>query len=109
MLERGGSRAAPGQELFTVRETLHPSRRGSRTGLQDGGKCQVDRVSVAEKEKRQTGLSFRGDRILGQIENEADRKACRQVERSASPPEKVSMMTGALPETTRPCPSAPRP
>ncbi|MFE9611495.1 DUF6192 family protein [Streptomyces sp. NPDC006012] len=110
MRERGGHQAALGQELFTVRETLH--RLAEDIGLAyrtvENARWTASRWP---KDKRQTGVSFRVHRILGQIENEAERfatlakppaggkrwtvdeanrKVGRQVERPASPQEKIS-------------------
>ncbi|MEU1853760.1 DUF6192 family protein [Streptomyces sp. NPDC019990] len=110
MRERGGHQAAPGEELFTVREVLH--RLAGDIGLAyrtvENARWTASRWP---KDKRQTGVSFRVHRILGQIENEAERfatiakppasgkrwtvdeanrKVGRQVERPASPQEKIS-------------------
>ncbi|WP_369228615.1 DUF6192 family protein (plasmid) [Streptomyces sp. R39] len=109
MRERGGQHAAPGQELFTVRETLF--RLAEDIGLAyktvESARWTASRWP---KEHRQAGVSFRVHRILGQIENEAERFATiakppaggtrwtvdeanrrvgRQVERPASPQEKI--------------------
>ncbi|MER6126293.1 DUF6192 family protein [Streptomyces sp. NPDC001795] len=110
MRERGGQHAAPGQELFTVRETLF--RLAEDIGLAyktvESARWTASRWP---KEHRQAGVSFRVHRILGQIENEAERFATiakppaggtrwtvdeanrrvgRQVERPASPQEKIT-------------------
>ncbi|MFD7431189.1 DUF6192 family protein [Streptomyces sp. NPDC059818] len=110
MRERGGQQAAPGQELFTVRETLF--RLAEDIGLAyktvESARWAASRWP---KNKRQSGVSFRVHRILGQIENEAqrfatiakppvggtrwtvdeaNRKVGRQVERPASPREKIT-------------------
>jgi hypothetical protein len=110
MRERGGQHAAPGQELFTVRETLF--RLAEDIGLAyktvESARWTASRWP---KEHRQAAVSFRVHRILGQIENEAERFATiakppaggtrwtvdeanrrvgRQVERPASPQEKIT-------------------
>ncbi|MFF4806137.1 DUF6192 family protein [Streptomyces sp. NPDC001351] len=110
MRERGGQHAAPGQELFTVRETLF--RLAEDIGLAyksvESARWTASRWP---KEHRQAGVSFRVHRILGQIENEAERFATiakppaggtrwtvdeanrrvgRQVERPTSPQEKIT-------------------
>lgn len=110
MRERGAQHAAPGQELFTVRETLF--RLAEDIGLAyktvESARWTASRWP---KEHRQAGVSFRVHRILGQIENEAERLATiakppaggtrwtvdeanrrvgRQVERPASPQEKIT-------------------
>ncbi|MET9336074.1 DUF6192 family protein [Streptomyces cellulosae] len=110
MRERGGQPAAPGQELFTVRETLF--RLAEDIGLAyktvESARWTASRWP---KEHRQAGVSFRVHRILGQIENEAERfetiakppaggtrwtvdeanrRVGRQVERPASPQEKIT-------------------
>ncbi|CAM5671678.1 DUF6192 family protein [Streptomyces viridochromogenes] len=110
MRERGGQQAAPGQELFTVRETLH--RLAEDIGLAyktvESARWTASRWP---KDKRQRGVSFRVHRILGQIDSEAERfatitkppagrtrwtsdeanrKVGRQVERPASPQEKIT-------------------
>ncbi|MEU9631603.1 DUF6192 family protein [Streptomyces luteogriseus] len=110
MRERGGQHAAPGKELFTVRETLF--RLAEDIGLAyktvESARWTASRWP---KEHRQAGVSFRVHRILGQIENEAERFATiakppaggtrwtvdeanrrvgRQVERPASPQERIN-------------------
>ncbi|MFE7659058.1 DUF6192 family protein [Streptomyces bottropensis] len=110
MRERGGQHAAPGQELFTVRETLF--RLAEDIGLAyktvESARWTASRWP---KDKRQAGVSFRVHRILGQIETEAERfstiakppaggmrwtvdeanrRVGRQVERPASPQEKIT-------------------
>lgn len=110
MRERGGQHAAPGQDLFTVRETLF--RLAEDIGLAyktvESARWTASRWP---KDKRQAGVSFRVHRILGQIETEAERFATiakppaggtrwtvdeanrrvgRQVERPASPQEKIT-------------------
>ncbi|MFE1590807.1 DUF6192 family protein [Streptomyces sp. NPDC058737] len=110
MRERGGQQAAQGQELFTVRETLH--RLAEDIGLAyktvESARWTASRWP---KDKRQRGVSFRVHRILGQIDSEAERfatitkppagrtrwtsdeanrKVGRQVERPASPQEKIT-------------------
>ncbi|MBL1109731.1 RacO protein [Streptomyces sp. 5-8] len=106
----GGQHAAPGQELFTVRETLF--RLAEDIGLAyktvESARWTASRWP---REHRQAGVSFRVHRILGQIENEderfatiakppaggtrwtvdeANRRVGRQVERPASPQEKIT-------------------
>ncbi|MEV0439890.1 DUF6192 family protein [Streptomyces spectabilis] len=110
MREQGGQHAAPGQELFTVRETLF--RLAEDIGLSfktvEGARWAASRWP---EERRQAGVPFRVHRILGKIENEAERfatiakppagktrwtvdeanrKVGRQVERPASPQEKIT-------------------
>lgn len=110
MRERGGQQAAPGQELFTVRESLF--RLAEDIGLSyktvESARWTASRWP---KGQRQAGVSFRVHRILGQIDNEAERFATiakppagktrwtgdeanrrvgRQVERPASPQEKIT-------------------
>ncbi|MFD5341932.1 DUF6192 family protein [Streptomyces hawaiiensis] len=110
MRERGGQHAAPGQELFTVRETLF--RLAEDIGLAyktvESARWTASRWPA---EHRQAGVSFRVHRILGQIEDEAERfatiakppagksrwtvdeanrRVSRQVERPASPQEKIT-------------------
>lgn len=110
MRERGGHQAAPGEELFTVRQSLF--RLAEDIGLAyktvESARWTASRWP---KDKRQKGVSFRVHRILGQIEHEAERFATiakppaggtrwtvdeanrrvgRQVERPASPQEKIT-------------------
>ncbi|MEU0042962.1 DUF6192 family protein [Streptomyces werraensis] len=74
MRERGGQHAAPGQELFTVREVLF--RLAEDIGLAyrtvENARWTASRWP---KEHRHPGVSFRVHRILGQIEDEAERFA----------------------------------
>ncbi|WP_448333744.1 DUF6192 family protein [Streptomyces sp. DSM 41534] len=110
MRERGGQQAGPGQELFTVRESLF--RLAEDIGLAyktvENARWTASRWP---KDKRQAGVSFRVHRTLGRIENEAERFATiakppaggtrwtgdeanrrvgRQVERPASAREKIT-------------------
>lgn len=110
MREQGGQHAAPGQELLTVRETLFRLAEdiGLAYGTVEGARWAASRWP---KEQRRAGVSFRVHRILGRIENEAERFAAiakppagkmrwtvdeanrrvgRQVERPASPQEKIT-------------------
>ncbi|MFI8242657.1 DUF6192 family protein [Streptomyces sp. NPDC085866] len=108
---RGGQQeAAPGQELFTVRQTLF--RLAEDIGLAyrtvENARWTASRWP---KGKRQSGVSFRVHRILAHIEDEterfatiakppagaarwtvdaANRRVGRQVERPSSPQEKIT-------------------
>lgn len=110
MRERGGQQAAPGEELFTVRETLHRLAEDIGLAYRTVEKARWT-ASRWPKDKRQKGVSFRVHRVLAQIANEAERfatitkppagktrwtsdeanrKVGRQVERPASPQEKIT-------------------
>ncbi|AIJ11046.1 MULTISPECIES: DUF6192 family protein [Streptomyces] len=111
MRERGGGQqVAPGQELFTVSETLHRLAEDIGLAYRTVEKARWT-ASRWPKDKRQKGVSFRVHRVLAQIADEAERfatiakppagktrwtgdeanrKVGRQVERPASPQEKIS-------------------
>ncbi|MFD4177203.1 DUF6192 family protein [Streptomyces anulatus] len=111
MRERGGGQqVAPGQELFTVSETLHRLAEDIGLAYRTVEKARWT-ASRWPKDKRQKGVSFRVHRVLAQIPDEAERFATitkppagktrwtgdeanrrvgRQVERPASPQEKIT-------------------
>jgi hypothetical protein len=111
MRERGrGQQVAPGQELFTVSETLHRLAEDIGLAYRTVEKARWT-ASRWPKDKRQKGVSFRVHRVLAQIADEAERfatitkppagktrwtsdeanrKVGRQVERPTSPQEKIT-------------------
>ncbi|REH25817.1 hypothetical protein BX268_7816 [Streptomyces sp. 2221.1] len=75
MRERGGGQqVAPGQELFTVSETLHRLAEDIGLAYRTVEKARWT-ASRWPKDKRQKGVSFRVHRVLAQIADEAERFA----------------------------------